>query len=310
MDGGAELEKFGREGLKWVWDNAEDILKRLARLRGWLKGRKADEQSVKERGSEQSEQPGILIVGPGGVGKTTVARLLAGKSDDILSYDSDLYRESLVVENFKLDDQSEIGIVVLPGQEHRRSGTWGDYLTGIAAGKFKGIIVLTAFGYHTFGIPYKEHKIYQALSRPRTKAQFLKRYLEDRRADEAKVLRGLSEHVQKCPGKLWILNLVAKQDLWWPERNSVSDHYLHGPAGLELNGVLGQHDPRLRRYETAFASLIINNFSDGMNTVLCPNAAGYDHRLQLNSLRRLVETVYNLMEWEQTDGDQNRKASR
>jgi hypothetical protein len=54
-----------------------------------------------------------------------------------------------------------------------------------------------------------------------------------------------------------------------------------------------------RRHETAFASLLISNFRDGEGEVLRANNEGYDHKEQVDSLRRIFEIVFDLIEWEQ-----------
>jgi hypothetical protein len=240
-----------------------------------------------------------LIIGSGGVGKTTVARILAGDFDRIFTDTSGDYKESLNIEEFSLKDDPEIGIVVPPGQEHRRPSTWKELLSEIASGEYRGIILLNAYGYHTFVISYKDHRIYPEVTSPKTKSKFMSAYLENRRGDELNVVRKLAPHVQQCKEKLWVITVVAKQDLWWPVRDQVSRYYSHGPYESEMAAMFAQHDPLRRRHETAFASLLISNFRDGEGELLQANAAGYDHKEQVDSLRRLFEKVFDLVEWEQ-----------
>jgi hypothetical protein len=125
-------------------------------------------------------------------------------------------------------------------------------------------------------------------------------YLENRRIDELNVIRNLAPHVQQCKEKLWLLTVVAKQDLWWSERDQVSQYYSHGLYQNEMAAMLAQHDPLKRRHETAFASLLISNFRDGEGDLLQANTAGYDHKEQVDSLRRLFEKVFDIIEWEQS----------
>jgi hypothetical protein len=100
----------------------------------------------------------IAIFGAGGTGKTTLGQLLAG------SYElSDLptYRESIRMEQYKLDSNTVGSIVVAPGQE-RREDTWDDLLRSLASGKVKLIIHVVAWGHHSFGeVGYKRHPLYQ-----------------------------------------------------------------------------------------------------------------------------------------------------
>lgn len=267
---------------KWLWDNKAWILARMKELYGWIRGEPNDPESKR----------GILILGPGGVGKTTLARLLAGNYD--LLIDSPWrYDESREIERYSLSDNPEVEIVVPPGQHHRRAGTWSDLQHDLAAGVFRGVILLVAYGHQTLGIGYQNHRLYQ-----RNKGKFLKDYLEDCRKDELAILKNLAPFLRTCSKKTWLLTLVAKQDLWWQGRSNVVKHYSTGTFGKTIKKLLVEKGPQKFHQETAFASLVIQNFTDGNGIRLKTNCAGYDHPLQLDSLRKLFETVDALKNWE------------
>ncbi len=275
-------ESMAGKILTWLWDKKDEIREKLLELRAWFR-----------KSPTEEETRSILLLGPGGVGKTTLGKLLTGDYDLLFDVPGS-YMESLNIERYTLDGSPETEIVVPPGQLHRREATWPELQADIGAGKFRGIILLAAYGYHTLGpICSKQHRLYQG-----NKDSFVEVYLTDRRADEVAVLRQLTPFIRVNPNRMWFLTLVTKQDLWWPQRIAVEQHYRDGAYGTEIQQVLGQQDPRRIRHEVVFASLVISNFTTGTGERLKPNVEGYDHQLQVESLRRLFETVDGLRTWE------------
>ncbi len=102
---------------------------------------------------------------------------------------------------------------------------------------------------------------------------------------------------------MWLLNVVAKQDLWWPERVDVENYYLTGPYHVAVKEGLAARDPANTRVETVFTSLVISNFRTAGGERLVSNAAGYDQMIQASSLHRLISVVNELREW----GDDNER---
>jgi hypothetical protein len=96
-------DSFGWRALNWAWDKRDEILDYLGKIRSWFR-------SDSERG--------ILIIGSGGVGKSTLARILSGDFDWLLD-EPWRYDESLGIEEFALKDDPKTNIVVPPGQKNR-----------------------------------------------------------------------------------------------------------------------------------------------------------------------------------------------
>ncbi len=271
------LQKVGAA----AWENKEWVTARVKEIVAWLWPKPAVAKN----------QPGVIVVGPGGVGKTTLGKVLSLQPDFL--FDPSGYEESLNVEHYELQDEPGVEVVVLPGQKHRRDESWADLNADIANGKFRGAILLAAYGYHSLGYSYKNHPLYKG-----NKEEFLSAYLADRRREELAILNQLVPHLVSNRSKLWLMTLVGKQDLWWPERGRVDDHYRGGEYATALKGVADRLGQRSFRHELAMASLVIRNFTAETNEVLQPNVAGYDQWQQTASVRRLFQTLDSLREWE------------
>jgi hypothetical protein len=116
--------------LKWMWDNREWIERQLASLAFWV--------------NKPDGRP-ILMLGPGGCGKTTLLHILAGRRD-WLRETPWVYSESTLQEKQPLEDDPDVQVVVTPGQPHREKTYWQQLQGEIAAGKYRGVILLAAFG--------------------------------------------------------------------------------------------------------------------------------------------------------------------
>jgi hypothetical protein len=204
------------------------------------------------------------------------------------------YDEDVGVERFKLKADPAAEVVVMPGQEHRRHATWAGVGKDLAADAYHGVVLTSAFGYHSLSrISYKQHRLYEP---ERTKDTFLTKYLEASRKDEVACLRELVPFLKECPRKLWLLSAVTKHDLWRPEEAEADKWYREGEYG-NLVEAIARHKGTAFRHEPLFLSLVIGNFVTAKDEVLDKNKEGYDHRAQVESVRRLFEVLDGLRKW-------------
>jgi len=185
-------------------------------------------------------------------------------------------------------------LVILPGQEHRRASTWTDELRELEEGKYRGLILVSAFGYHSLGQSYKLDNLYDE----ENEDAFLPAYVASKRSAEVAVLKAVAPHLENNRHPMWVLSVVTKADLWWPENIEARRFYREGEYGVEMARLLGRKDPKQFRHEIVYPALTINNFRTHEGELLRKNTEGYDDRMKVRSLRELYETMEALMNWE------------
>ena len=229
------------DAARWAWKNWDLAVKRLAGLRDWFAGRRAADEA--EASSDAPPVRPILLLGPGGVGKSTFGRLIAGGGflpSDLPEEGAD-YRESINVETYRFADDPDAAVVVPPGQPHRRAEDWEELLERLAAGQFRGVMLFAAYGHHTlpqFG-GYQAHHLFED-----TRPRFVQAYLSDRREEEVRVAAQVAAALRKTPKPAWLLTCVTKQDLWWPDHAAVETFYNRGPFAEAFDAGLGRMRPR------------------------------------------------------------------
>ena len=165
-----------------AWENRGKLTKALAVLRRWFR-----------------QNSRILIIGPGGTGKTTLSHILSGDFD-WLADTPWKYEEGYTVDRVRIPKA-----IIAPGQKLRRKPTWAALKSDLAAGKFRGVILVSAFGYHSLG-----GKVALSVLKPGKKREAaIHELLAEGRADELAVRRDLCAVMKRSPKKPWLISLVT-----------------------------------------------------------------------------------------------------
>jgi ABC-type dipeptide/oligopeptide/nickel transport system ATPase component len=244
----------------------------------------------------------IAILGAGGSGKSTVAKIITGKVDPF-HLDS-IYRQSITLDQEELQGDVPGNVDVVPGQllydektKHftvQYDNPWETILRNIEYDKYLGIINVVNYGYHTFSDFSSFTKT--DLGKGRTLEEFIAAYTDWRRSAELQLLDLLLSSLVKIRRSTWLITLVCKQDLWWFERDRVRAYYDSGEYHNKVRGVQNELKSRnvYLQHEMIPASLIISNLRSEEET-LASNSAGYDTQTHIRYLNQFLEYLTTLV---------------
>jgi hypothetical protein len=232
----------------------------------------------------------IPIFGAGGVGKTTVSRLLVG--DNPLSITA-AYEPSANVETRELRGNVPGTLLTAPGQMERVRPHWPGLFKRLATGESFGFINVVAYGYHSFQLSsYKEHEVY---ADGMSANDFAKAYTASRRTVELQLLQTVIEGLSAVTKPVWMVTLVNKQDLWWKDQRAVRKHYAEGEYNTKVSEIEKAIGNRSFQHELLPVSFAMTNMGSSDGSLFATTNAGYDLPTHLKYLQSMFSRVHALI---------------
>lgn len=234
----------------------------------------------------------IIVFGPTGVGKSTLGDFLCQGREYAVGRGN--YVPSVTVEEYALPGEVFCKVLVPPGEAQNRTYVWSDLFEELSDDRSVGVVNVVAFGYHTFREKgYRETEYYKE---GMAQDDFMQAYMDHCRREELKVIRQLTPRICDTPGKLWMITLVTKQDLWWDRRRLVREYYEQGEYGEQIKQIRDEKGAAGFRHEYLSASLIMENFLSGADELLAPTVEGYDQKLQVANNHMLANSILGLVQ--------------
>ena len=219
----------------------------------------------------QSGSLGVFIFGPGGVGKTTL-QLTMGDQRQITD-PTRSYIASTSVEKEDFDENRFYSVEAGPGQLALAQSSWPRMFERVSQTRNALCIFCFSYGYET---PWK----LSVSSDGRENTTALQSYIDDRRQAEIERFDSFKNAMVNYTGRLALLNLVTKQDLWWSNAESVERFYADPPFSDIVTELRSAKEAAGFIHDSCSVSLSIENLIGYKNDVLVPVSEGYDQALQ------------------------------
>lgn len=234
---------------------------------------------------------GVFIFGPQGTGKTTVLGILAG-TRSINDLPSE-YVASPKTEAARYQGHLFFKAYAGPGQPGLSDVHWPDLYRKI--GRYDRVLCIYCASYGHHAIFEEDFDILRQSSMNKSDGAVVTEYLEGRRHAESDLFTQFSQELCGVSGKIGLMLLVTKQDLWWHERHLVESHYKRGAyaSGFRRLGEAKKAVGFVSARQSA--SLSLQNLVTSDRKVLVPTTSGYDQLLQRVNYGALVKKLEEIV---------------
>jgi hypothetical protein len=253
-----------------IWESRATLMSRLNHVWGRL------------RGTDVS----VVVVGAAGVGKSALGRLLGGQGDVMRG---DAYRSSTDLETHSLRAPFGASVIVAPGQRrYYDGGAPGQELAQlIARDRSLAIVHVTADGLRSVDMARLDLRPDRVLLHQDELAAI--RTTGHQR--ELEVLRWMAKPLQARQRGAFLMSYVNKQDLWWPWRQDVVQHYTAGDYGAAMLDLVTAVGEARLVHEVCSGALTWESLRDEFGAVRLPTASGYDRMMALAHQTRMLELL-------------------
>lgn len=228
----------------------------------------------------------VLVLGPGGVGKTTLGRFVEDPDRKIVPQP---YNESFGIEKVDVPGASAAQVMTAPGQERRLEASWDEIMAAVEKHKRIGLINVVANGFHSTSLNIQDLR-----KDIETSTQTKTRYFHECREKELNQLREIELKFKKINKPLWMVTLVTKQDLWWADKSNVRKHYENAEYSEILKRISDQHTASNFRHEFFSVAFYAQNLLLPGEEPLVETTKGYDDSLKFAHQYRFMELLDQL----------------
>lgn len=245
----------------------------------------------------------VFIFGTFGTGKTTLSDLLEGTVE--IGKVTGEYIPSPTEELSVLAERRFSKVLTMPGQENRRSKSWGKAINQIKNAQNALIIDVVCFGYQSTAATSLES--IPTLANGVT-PESLSKYLGERRQEEIASVKYLVDSLGYIDNEVDFVTLVTKQDLWWNDRDQVKKHYSktseqkpsrETPAKettyADQIKLLRDEVGNTKFSHTLLSSSLANvNMQTSDNKLVVPTTGGYDAKLMYGNFANMLGALRQL----------------